>query len=148
MTRPDFTKGDGIPANAFHDWNLGATGIRGWMYSEDLATDTARQISITRVVKGSPADGMLKVGDVILGMSEPFSYDPRTEFGKALTEAEASTGKLPLIRWRAGQEEKITLELPILGTYSATAPYDCEKSKLILEQGCAALAKRMKKSGY
>ena len=31
----------------------------------------------------------------------------------------------------------------MLGTYSATAPYDCPKSKRILEQGCKALAKRI-----
>ncbi len=148
MTLPDFTKGDPIPEGAAHDWNLGATGLRGWMYSSDLATSEARQISVTRIIKGSPADGKLKVGDVILGMGEPFSYDPRTEFGQALSLAEAADGKLPIIRWREGQEEKITLQLPVLGSYSATAPYDCPKSALILEQGCAALAKRMMSPAY
>ncbi|MDA7629740.1 DUF6288 domain-containing protein [Akkermansiaceae bacterium] len=148
MTLPDFTKGDPIPAGAAHDWNLGATGLRGWMFTEEMATAAARQISVTEVIKGSPADGTLKVGDVILGMAEPFSFDPRTEFGNALTLAEASNGKLPLILWRAGQQEKITLQLPVLGSYSATAPYDCFKSKLILVQASAALAKNMAKANY
>ena len=91
MTKPDFTKGDPIPAGATHDWTLGATGTRGWMYSNKLETSEARQIRISKVDKGSPADDKLVVGDVILGIAgKPFSYDPRTEFGKALTAAEAA----------------------------------------------------------
>ena len=35
------------------------------------------------------------------------------------------------------------VKLPVLGTYSATAPYNCPKSKRILEQGCKDLATRM-----
>lgn len=146
MTLPDFTKGDTIPEGAKHDWNLGATGARGWIFSDKMETSTARQIFITRVAAGSPAVGKLEVGDVILGVgAAPFSYDPRTEFGKALSQAESTTGQgqLSLTRWRAGQTETVTLSLPQFGTYSSTAPYDCPKSKAILEQGCQALARRM-----
>ena len=64
VPNPDFTKGEKIPAAAKHDWNLGATGARGWMYVEKLVTNQARQIAITKVEKGSPADGVLAVGDV------------------------------------------------------------------------------------
>jgi hypothetical protein len=82
MAVPDLTKGDAIPAGADHDWNLGATGTRGWIYSDKMVTTDARQIYITKVDKNSPADGVLVVGDVILGDGgKPFSYDPRTEFG-------------------------------------------------------------------
>ena len=74
MANPDFTKGESIPEGANHDWNLGATGARGWMFSNRLETTEARQIAITKVDKGSPADGVLKVGDVILGVGgKPFS---------------------------------------------------------------------------
>ncbi|HSP43572.1 MAG TPA: DUF6288 domain-containing protein [Luteolibacter sp.] len=143
---PDFTKGDPIPANAKHDWNLGATGMRGWIYSNTLVTYDARQIYVTQVDTGSPADGTMAVGDVILGVGGgKFSYDPRTEFGKALThaESEAGAGNLTLTRWRAGKTEDVTLKLPVLGSYSATAPYDCEKSRKILELGCKTLAARI-----
>lgn len=143
---PDFTKGDAIPAGATHDWNLGATGARGWMYSDKLMTTDARQVFITKVEEKSPADGVLLVGDVILGVSgKLFSYDPRTELGKAITlaEQEASRGELSLIRWRGGKTENVTLKLPVLGSYSATAPYDCPKSRRILEQGCKAIAARI-----
>ena len=150
-TNPDFTRGDKIPEGANHDWNLGATGARGWMYSDKLVTSDARQITITKVEKDSPADGVLAVGDVILGVGgKPFSYDPRTELGKALTtaESEAGGGNLSLIRWRAGKTENVVVKLPVLGTYSATAPYDCPKSKRILEQGCKALARRIADPSY
>ena len=147
----NFTRGDKIPAGANHDWTLGATGTRGWMFSNKLVTTDARQIAITQVAKDSPADGILAVGDVILGVGgAPFSYDPRTELGKALTTAESETsgGNLSLIRYRTGKTENVILKLPVLGTYSATAPYDCLKSQRILERGCKALAKHVANSSY
>lgn len=148
---PDFTKGDKIPNGANHDWNLGATGLRGWIYTNQMSTADARQIYVTKVDKESPADGILAVGDVILGVGgKAFSYDPRTEFGKALTvaESEAGGGNLSLKRWRKGKTDTVSVKLPVLGTYSTTAPYDCPKSKRILEQGCQALAERIADSSY
>jgi len=148
---PDFTKGGKIPEGANHDWTLGATGARGWMHSNRLETTTARQIAITQVDKGSPNDGVLQVGDVILGVyGKPFSYDARVEFGKALTLSEQADayGSMPLTRWRDGKTEEVILKIPVLGSYSATAPYDCPKSKLIFERGCKALAERMKNDTY
>lgn len=146
---PDFTKGDSIPEKAKHDWNLGATGLRGWLYAHKFVTYDARQIYVTAVDADSPADGVFIVGDVILGVGgDLFSYDPRTEFGKALThaESEAGGGNLTLTRWRLGKTEDVTLKLPVLGSYSATAPYDCEKSRNILERSSKALAERIASS--
>ena len=151
MKIPDFTQGDKIPEGAKHDWNLGATGLRGWIFCDQLVTSDARQIAVTQVEKGSPAAGVLAIGDVILGVGgKPFSHDPRTELGKALTlaESEAGQGQLTLTRWRAGSSEEVALKLPVLGTYSATAPFDCLKSKRILEEGCRALARRMDDPSY
>ena len=148
---PDFTKGDTIPKNAKHDWNLGATGLRGWMHCDKMVTSDARQIAITKVEPKSPAEGMIAVGDVILGVGgKAFTFDPRTELGQALTlaETEAGGGKLTLTRWRAGKTEDVVLKLPVLGSYSATAPFECAKSKRILEQGCKALASRMRAESY
>jgi len=143
--------GSSFSADAKHDWNLGATGLRGWMRCDKMVTSDAREIRITKVEKGSPADGVLAVGDVILGVGgKPFSYDPRTEMGKALTlaESEEGQGNLSLTRSRAGSEAEVVVKLPVLGTYSATAPYNCPKSKRILEQGCKDLAKRMADPSY
>ena len=102
ISMPDFTKGDTIPAKAKHDWNLGPTGLRGWIFSDQLVTSDARQISLTKVEKGSPADGLFLAGDVILGVGgKPFSYDPRTEFGKAAAHRELVLGEHQrLRRWQ------------------------------------------------
>ena len=141
---PDFTQGDQIPDGATHDWNLGPTGARGWMYSNEMETSEARQIYVTKVDKGSPADGVLQPGDVILGVTgRSFSYDPRTELGKAIGAAEAADGKLSLVRWREGETTTAVLQLTVLGAYSPTAPFDCPKSKRIFELGCEALAQKM-----
>lgn len=151
FTMPDFTKGDTIPSHAKHDWNLGPTGLRGWMFCDKLVTTDARQIAITVVDKGSPAEGLVAVGDVLLGTGgKLFSFDPRTELGRAVTaaETEAGGGKLALTRWRAGQISEVSLKLPVLGTFSATAPFDCPKSQRILQQGIKALAERMSQPAY
>ncbi len=151
MAVPDFTQGDAIPTGAEHDWNLGATGARGWIYSDKMVTSDARQIYITQVDEHSPAEGILTVGDVILGVGDrQFSYDPRTEFGRALTmaESESGGGNLSLIRWRDGATKTVVVKLPVLGTYSATAPYHCPKSQRILERGCTVLAERIGDSSY
>jgi len=116
-----------------------------------LVTTDARQILITKVDKGSPAADTFQVGDVILGVgSKPFSFDPRTELGKAITTAESKTGggKLALTRWRAGKSDEVVLNLRVLGSYGATAPFDCDKSNLLLDQGCKALAARMSQPDY
>ena len=149
VAMPDFTQGDAIPATAKHDWNLGPTGLRGWMVCDQMVTTDARQISVTQVEVGSPAGGVFLVGDVILGIGgKPFSFDPRTEFGRAVTlaESEAGGGRLRLTRWRAGKTEEVVVTLPVLGSYSGTAPFDCPKSKHILEQGCKALAGKVAQS--
>ena len=151
LAMPDFTKGDAIPQGATKDWNLGATGLRGWMFCDKLVTKDARQILITKVDAGSPADGVIAVGDVLLGVGgKNFSYDPRTEMGKALTAAESDKGggNLSLTRWRAGKAEEVIVKLSMLGDYSATAPYDCAKSKRILEQGVKSLAERIASPDY
>ncbi len=110
-----------------------------------METSEARQIYIITVDKKSPADGVLKVGDVILGVAgKTFSYDPRTELGKALTAAESDAGKgnLSLIRWRKGKQENVVIRLPVLGSYSSTAPYDCPKTVQILEEAWKVLEER------
>lgn len=148
---PDLTNGDAIPAAAEHDWNLGPTGARGWMFCDRMVTTDARQIAVTEIAKGSPADGILAVGDVLLGAGGArFSSDPRSELGRAITtaESEAGAGHLRLLRWRAGSEQEVVVELPVLGSYGATAPFDCAKSTRLLARGCAALAERMAAPGY
>ncbi len=140
---PDLTKGG--QRDTTHDWTLGPTGARGWMWGWKGHTTNARQILITHVDVGSPAAGVLKVGDVILGVDgQPFTNDARIAFAKAITRAESKQGggKLRLLRWRNGTTETVELKLPVLGGYSPTAPYHCEKSRRVFELACEAIARK------
>jgi len=156
---PDLTKV--FPEDLKKVHNLGPTGLEGWMHVEyhklapgDLTrapqTGDARQIYITKVDNGSPADGVIEVGDVVLGIgSRLFAEDPRIALAEAINEAEkgGNGGALKLLCWRPDEPEKEgakergtgsadvrELQLKVLGTYSDTAPYNCRKSEVILKQ--------------
>ena len=134
-------------------YNLGPTGLRGWIHTKaadnlDAAqgrtTLASRQILVTHVGAASPADGVVKVDDVILGVGgEPFSDDARKSIARAIQEAETQPkgGTLELTVWRAGHVQDLALKLAVLGTYSDTAPWNCEKSKRILEGAVEVLEK-------
>lgn len=145
--QPDFVKGDTIDLTALGmppDQNLGATGARGWIYGKDNTTRRARQILITKVHAGSPADGVLAKGDVILGIGgDRFTSDARKSLGMALARAETREGKgrLKLLRWRNGEAATVTVQIDVLGSYSQTAPWDCQKSEKILDSACAYLVR-------
>ena len=141
---PDLTNG-GVPGDTISS-NLGPTGMRGWVHHVRDDSSESRQILVHSVAAGSPAEGILVADDVILGASGTgaapvnFSSDARRSFADAINEAEArNPGILKLIRWRAGTTSTVEITLPTLGAYSATAPYNCPKSALILQQGLAAV---------
>ncbi len=132
-------------------YNLGATGLRGWIHHrpathfdglQGRTTAASRQILVTHVGENSPADGVMKVDDVILGAGRgPFADDARKSFALAIqeTEKEENGGILKLTVWRAGNTSQVELKLRVMGTYSDTAPYDCPKSTLIFEEACRVL---------
>jgi hypothetical protein len=134
-------------------YNLGATGLRGWIYTKPAnffesqqgrTTTASRQILVTHVGAQSPADGVMKVDDVILGAAgQLFTDDARKSLAVAIQEAEKAVngGILKLTRWRAGKTEEAQLKLRVMGTYSDTAPCNCPKSKLIFDDACKVLEK-------
>jgi hypothetical protein len=159
---PDLTKDGAIaalktdPASSpvyGETYNLGATGMRGWICNkmdsnheraQGRTTLNSRQILVTHVGAASPADGVVKVDDVILGVDgKPFSDDARKSIARAIQEAEteARGGVLKLTVWRAGQTQDLSLKLAVMGTYSDTAPWNCEKSKRILDSAIKVLEK-------
>ena len=130
----DFTLGE-KPGEAA-DWNLGATGARGWIQGQHEETVRARQIYVTSVAPGSPADGALREGDVILGVEgRTFDRGARRAFGEALTRAETEEGggRLSVRRFRDGTTENVVIKIEALGSYSVTTPWDCPKSRRILD---------------
>ncbi|MEE2623596.1 MAG: DUF6288 domain-containing protein, partial [Verrucomicrobiota bacterium] len=142
---PDLTQG-GQP-DGLHDWNLGPTGARGWIWGWNLETTDSRQILITSVTPKSPAGGILREGDVVVGVEgRLFRGDARKSFGTAVTAAETvqKGGKLALLRWRDGETESVTIQLRILGNYHDRSPWDCQKSAKIVEAGCAHIVNNLK----
>ena len=128
-------------------YNLGPTGLRGWIYmdasnpnagSHGLITTLSRQILVT--VASTPASAVLAVDDVILGAMAGssgavplFTSDCRKAFGVAIGDAEKTgAGTLRVKRWRAGTIADVNIPMTIMGNYTATAPYSCPKSALIL----------------
>ncbi|HSP41953.1 MAG TPA: DUF6288 domain-containing protein, partial [Luteolibacter sp.] len=95
---PDLTAG-GVPTDTEYI-NLGPTGMEGWIYNKGSGklneTVDARQILVTHVDAGSPADGILAVNDVILGAdgtgAEPvnFTSDARKALAHAVDDAEGN----------------------------------------------------------
>ena len=143
-------------------WNLGTTGMRGWIdygWAETPAQDgitafAPYQILVTAVGTNTPAVGTMAVDDVILGAiagtgAVPlFTNDARKSLGWAIGDAEAGTGILKLKRWRSGTTTDVSITLPILGAYSATAPYNCPKTALIMTNAAASLAQRINTYGW
>jgi hypothetical protein len=129
-------------------YNLGPTGLRGWIYlsggsgnthgADGTMTGESRQILVT--VASAPASAVLAVDDVILGAmagsggSVPlFASDARKALGAAIGDAEKSgAGTLRVKRWRAGTTTDENIPMTIMGEYTATAPYSCPKSTLVL----------------
>ena len=149
---PDLTQ-SGKPDDT-HDWRLGPLGANGWLFSRVAlrgASRESRQILITNVDKGGPCDGKLQVNDVIVGIgSELFSYDARKELAKGIDEAEkrANKGRLALMIWRQGKIANVVITLPIMGSYSTTAPYECAKTKKLIDLSCEYLKNQEIKEGW
>ena len=152
-TPPDLTKGEMTGVDRKGTYNLGATGMRGWIFLKPAThfdglqgrtTGPSRQILVTHVGVKSPAEGVMAVDDVILGVGgKLFTDDARKGIALGIQEAEKESGRgvLKLTRWRAGKIEEVELKMRVMGTYAATAPYDCAKSKRIFEEASVALAK-------
>jgi len=113
-------------------YNFGPTGTVGWFYE--------REFVINGLDAGSPADGVLKIGDrvrAVNGRRLPmvkFSddmNDPRRIMGMGITEAEtpAQGGELVVTVWRKNKEVDLTIKLPVMPASSATWPYNCEKAE-------------------
>ena len=140
---PDLTAAGVIATiDRTYTYNLGSTGLRGWIYvssgnvgADGLITGESRQILVTVVGSGTPAAGVLAVDDVILGVDwgtgtnsvTLFASDARKNFGAAIGEAErtANSGLFRHKRWRAGVTNDVSMTLPVMGSYTATAPYSC-----------------------
>ena len=111
--------------------HLGPTGIIAAL------NDDGANFQVESVEKGGPAEGKLKKGDIVVSVNgKTFSEHVRKEFAAAIdaSETEALKGKMTLgLKAAAGTEAKsVELQLQVMGSYSATAPYNCPKTDKII----------------
>jgi len=133
--------------------NLGPTGARGTLESKSF--------TVKYVFKGSPADGVLLLDDVITGVNgKPFEIEhrfghhltrmkefpeigyegPMMDFGNAIEDAEGKDGNLTLSITRAGKPMDMVVKLVAIGRFSETYPKNCEKSALLAKRAMEYLS--------
>lgn len=101
---PDLTKGEPLPPpgkSGTVTWNMGPTGIVGIKNGGNQGD----QVQVISVVPGSPADGKVLPGDVLLGTAGTdfvVGNDMNRVAGNAIIEAETEAGKgiLNIHIWR------------------------------------------------
>lgn len=112
-----------------------ALGITG---ASVIDVNERPELIVTGVEPGSPADGKLEVGDVIIGSNSrlfPDWEDPRVPIGYAVAAAqtEAFGGMLTLHVGRGGKMIPVGIKLPVDRGYGENWPYGCAKSKAIAD---------------
>ncbi|MBK1876472.1 DUF6288 domain-containing protein [Pelagicoccus mobilis] len=116
---------------------MGPTGA----YARSLSGDTF--MTVMEVPENTPAFGILQFGDTVhsangvqlstgLWDATTPKMDIRIPLGNAITEAEATDGKLTLGIQREGEHLEVVINLPVLGAYSASWPLDDTKSDIIV----------------
>lgn len=122
------------------DWRLGPLGANGWCFQRTTrhgGTRNARQMVITVVDKDGPSFGKLQLRDVIVGVDgKDFTRDVRRALAEAINEAEKE-GKLNLKVWRLDKAIDVQIDLPVLGNFSKTAPFNCSKTDKIIDNAVA-----------
>jgi autotransporter-associated beta strand protein len=157
---PDLTTTNLALIDTTSNYSLGPTGLRGWIYiantgkpwsrglDESMTDEQPYQVLVVSVGTNTPAFGILQEQDVLLGVNTGagnipvplFTNDTRKAIGAAIGTAEAGDGWMNFKVWREGVVDEYSIRLPIQGLgYSATAPYNCPKSALILSNAVAVL---------
>ncbi|MAG58506.1 MAG: hypothetical protein CMJ83_19635 [Planctomycetes bacterium] len=123
------------PKKTYPAFTIGVTGI-------EASIEPGFLVTVQRAGKGTPGDGLVVAGDVILaaGGRALAGPDPRVALGTALTEAEAKGGRLGLRIRRDGRERNVQIRVPILGPYGKTWPRACPKSRRIVSETAAWIA--------
>jgi hypothetical protein len=139
--------------------NLGVTGVRAMITQEEPTN-----LLVMYVFKDTPAFGKVEKGDKITGANGrafvtphkfgygmgKFGYEgPMMDFGNALEEGQGKRGgKLVLDILRGDRKLKAEVQLTAkYGSFSATYPFDCKKTDVILKEACAYLIKEQKPDG-
>jgi len=120
----------------FAGW-LGPVGIKVGPFGPNMA--------VRDVLIGSPAEGKIKVGDVIYSANgRMLGSESEHVMSAAITQSETrqAGGKLMLGLRRGDQNMDVEITLEVMGSYSATAPFNCPKTDNIIAELEGWLAKR------
>ena len=163
MEEPDYTRGETTVERyqGKENWNYSALGPVGAIAEVwgNTGTEKTRMLRIMRVIKGTPADGVLRENDVVLGVVSPvgtktgrFEMDARKAMAAAIAGAErkVNDGRLVLTIYRPegdpkdgkGKTMPVTLTLPVLPDYSKTSPWACDKTEAIIDAACKSVLAR------
>jgi len=116
---------------------IGATGLMTRIYP-------GVTVKVEQTMPGSPAAGKFSKGEIITGINGVAlqGLNPFVTLGNALTQAEASDGRMVFDVTSADGKaaRKETVSIPVLGAYGKTWPLDCNKSKKIIEQAAGFYA--------
>ena len=141
-------------------YNLGISGLRA-----QLVADEPKALLIKYVFPNSPADGQVKVGDLIVGAGgtmfqenhrngygeKVFGADgPISELAQLLEECQSADrkGKLPLTLQRGKEIVEVSLDVGTkYGTFAPTFPHKCQKSDVILSELLQYLVDHQLKDG-
>jgi hypothetical protein len=128
------------PGNVCH---YGPTGFFAKRYSDHLIVDV--------VESGSPADGKLKTGDIIVAVAgHPITWDAYAQFTEAIDAAERATGKgrlqLGVKHVEDGPVASVELQLDRLGDYDPEQPRDCQKTDALITKTADYLVAQKKPS--
>jgi hypothetical protein len=118
--------------------HIGATGICARIHRGIV-------VQVESLVKDSPADGKFAKGEILTGVNgvQLEGKNPFVVFGKALTQAEATDGKLTFdVTSTDGKTARQELvKIPVLGAYSKTWPLNCPKSDKIVSDAAEFFSK-------
>jgi sialate O-acetylesterase len=112
--------------------HIGPTGIWTAKFGPNLY--------VHEVTPGSPADGKVFKDDMIYGANGKVfgtaNDDNYRDMAAAITasETEAGGGRLTLKIRRKGKLIEVPIQLEVMGSFSATTPWTCEKSRRIVEK--------------
>ena len=116
---------------------LGATGLKVRPFGPNMR--------VGLVTPGSPADGKILRDDLIYSVDGKLLGDSHLHTVAAAiahAESEAGRGRIVFGVHRGNTNFDVALQLEVLGTYSATTPYDCPKAERIVANMEAYLAER------
>ncbi|MFU8780882.1 MAG: DUF6288 domain-containing protein, partial [Kiritimatiellia bacterium] len=114
----------------------GYDNFTGWVGPVGMRTGPfGPNMGVREVKAGSPADGRILAGDMIYSANGQMLGDKAWEVMAAAvtaSETRAGNGKLVLGVRRGGRNIDVEITLAVMGSYSATAPYDCPKTERII----------------